>query len=83
MTKNGWCRNNYHKDGKRRFGNLTNGLCLECQLKLTVVARSQTAQKISSLKEEISDLEIERDRLNSEIDRLRFKLQTFVTEKKS
>jgi len=30
MTINGWCRNNYHKDGKRRFGRLTNGFCCEC-----------------------------------------------------
>lgn len=26
----GWCRNNYHKDGKRRYGFLQDGLCKEC-----------------------------------------------------
>jgi hypothetical protein len=26
----GWCKRNYHTDGKRRFGNLINGLCIEC-----------------------------------------------------
>ena len=31
MTINGWCRNNYHKDGKRRFAKLTDGFCCECQ----------------------------------------------------
>ena len=30
MTINGWCRTNYHKDGKRRFAKLTDGLCCEC-----------------------------------------------------
>jgi predicted RNase H-like nuclease (RuvC/YqgF family) len=30
MTINGWCRTNYHKDGKRRFAKLTGGLCCEC-----------------------------------------------------
>lgn len=83
MTKNGWCRTNYHLDGKRRFGNLTNGLCVECELKGMVLVRSQTATKISQLQAEIFELEIERNRLNLEIDRLRFKLQTFATEKKS
>ncbi|MGB8688927.1 MAG: hypothetical protein WCD53_16535 [Microcoleus sp.] len=74
MTKNGWCRTNYHSDGKRRFAILTNGLCVECELKLIVVARSQTAQKILELQKEIFDLEIERNRINCEIDRLRFEL---------
>jgi|AGSF01.1.fsa_nt_gi hypothetical protein len=83
MTQNGWCRTNYHKDGKRRFGYLTNGLCLECELKTMILARSQTADQIIQLQEKIIDLETERNRLNFEIDRLRFKLHTFVTEKKS
>lgn len=82
MTQ-GWCKTNYHSDGKRRFGNLTNGLCIECELKGMIFIRSQTATRISRLKQEIFDLEIERNRINYEIDRLRFKLQTFVTEKKS
>ncbi|MEG5056106.1 MULTISPECIES: hypothetical protein [unclassified Microcoleus] len=30
MTINGWCRTNYHKDGKRRFAKLTDGFCCEC-----------------------------------------------------
>lgn len=81
MTQKQWCKTNYHSDGKRRFAILTNGLCVECELKLIVVARSQTAQKISSLQEEIFDLEIERDRLNSEIDRLRTKIQILVAKK--
>jgi hypothetical protein len=29
MTINGGFRNNYHKDGKPRFGRLTNGFCCE------------------------------------------------------
>lgn len=82
MTQ-GWCKTNYHSDGKRRFGNLTKGLCVECELKGMILIRSQTATRISRLKQEIFDLEIERNRINYEIDRLRFTLETFVTEKKS
>lgn len=26
----GWCKTNYHADGKRRYGLLTNGLCNDC-----------------------------------------------------
>ena len=29
----GWCKRNYHADGKRKFGNLIDGLCIECQPK--------------------------------------------------
>jgi len=41
MTINGWCRNNYHKDGKRRFAKLTDGFCCECQ------ADQQKTQSVS------------------------------------
>jgi predicted nuclease with TOPRIM domain len=74
MTKNGWCRTNYHADGKRRWGNLTNGLCNECSLSLT----SKEAEKITQCQEKINDLEFERCSLNNEIDRLRSKLQTLI-----
>lgn len=80
MTKSGWCRTNYHKDGKRRWSNfLTNGLCSECAF------TDKVPDKIVRIHEKISDLESERDLLNSEIvacgaerHRLRFKLQTLV-----
>ncbi|MEG3981826.1 hypothetical protein QUA08_13730 [Microcoleus sp. T3B2] len=74
MTKNGWCRTNYHSDGKRRYGNLTNGLCCECSLSVT----GKEADKITRLQEKINDLEQEREQLNAEIKRLRFKLQTLI-----
>ncbi|MEG3843852.1 hypothetical protein [Microcoleus sp. herbarium14] len=73
MTK-GWCRTNYHRDGKRRYGSLTDGLCTECSLSVT----GKEADKITRLQEKINDLEAERDLLNSEIHRLRQKLQTLI-----
>ncbi|MEG5036207.1 hypothetical protein [Microcoleus sp. AT3-D2] len=64
MTQNGWCRSNYHKDGKRRFGLLTNGLCAECfwsdPAQGTFPAAEVQAiesQKITRLREKINDLE--------------------------
>lgn len=72
MTKSGWCRSNYHSDGKRRWSNLTNGLCSECQLTGAV------SGKVTRIQQKINDLEYERDRLNSEIDCLKYKLQTLV-----
>ncbi len=74
MTKSGWCRTNYHSDGKRRYGLLENGLCCECSLRFT----SKEADKITRLQEKINDLEADREQLNSEIHRLRFKLQTLI-----
>ena len=70
--KNGWCRTNYHSDGKRRFGYLTNGLCSECAFKGT------NAGKVTRLQQKINDLEYERERINCEIDSFRYKLQSLV-----
>lgn len=78
MTKNGWCRTNYHSDGKRRYGKLTDRLCNECSLSAT----GKEAEKITRLQEKISDLESERSQLNSEIYRLRQKLQTLINSLK-
>ncbi len=78
MTKSGWCRNNYHADGKRRYGNLTNGLCIECSLSTT----GKEADRITRLQERINDLEAERSQLGCEIDRLRLKLKTLIQSMK-
>ena len=75
MTNNGWCRSNYHKDGKRRWGSLTNGLCCECE---TGQKQGDDKGKIIRLQQKIVDLEQERDRLDKEVDRLRSKLQTLI-----
>jgi septal ring factor EnvC (AmiA/AmiB activator) len=75
MPNNGWCRTNYHTDGKRRFGLLTNGLCWECEAEKP--GRDDKSQ-ITRLEQKIVDLEQERDRLNSKIKRLRSKLQTLI-----
>jgi septal ring factor EnvC (AmiA/AmiB activator) len=75
MPNNGWCRTNYHTDGKRRFGLLTNGLCCECEAEKP--GRDDKSQ-ITRLEQKIVDLEQERDRLNSKIKRLRSKLQTLI-----
>lgn len=42
MTINGWCRNNYHKDGKRRFAKLTGGFCCECQADQLATATTES-----------------------------------------
>jgi transcription initiation factor IIE alpha subunit len=75
MTQNGWCRTNYHKDGKRRFGRLTKeGLCCECEAELVNNSENSADKgKITRLEQTIVDLEIERERLNSKIKRLRYK----------
>jgi septal ring factor EnvC (AmiA/AmiB activator) len=75
MTNNGWCRTNYHTDGKRRFGLLTHGLCCECEAEKP---GRDDKSKITRLEQKIVDLEQERDRLNSKIKRLRSKLQTLI-----
>jgi chromosome segregation ATPase len=77
MAINGWCRTNYHKDGKRRFGSLTNGLCCECEAEQQQLGRDEKS-KITRLEQKIVDLEQERDRLNSKIKHLRSKLQTLI-----
>lgn len=88
MTQNGWCRSNYHKDGKRRFGLLTNGLCAECYwsdpAQGTFPAseiQANESQKITRLRERINDLEEKRASVNQEIYRLRQQLQTLVAAK--
>jgi septal ring factor EnvC (AmiA/AmiB activator) len=80
ITNNGWCRTNYHKDGKRRFGRLSkNGLCCECDAELAKQSGvAAEKSKITRLEQKIVDLEQERERLNSEIKRLRSKLQTLI-----
>ena len=87
MTQNGWCRSNYHKDGKRRFGLLTNGLCAECYwsdpAQGTFAANEVKAietKKITRLIEKINDLEEQRSLVNQEIYRLRNQLQALVTK---
>jgi hypothetical protein len=77
MTQNGWCRANYHKDGKRRWGSLTNGLCCECEAEQQQPGRDEKS-KITRLEQKIVDLEQERLRLDSEIKRLRLKLRTLI-----
>ncbi|MEG4596023.1 hypothetical protein QUB00_30055 [Microcoleus sp. F8_C2] len=83
MTQNGWCRTNYHKDGKRRFGKLTNGFCCECEADGAFAPRKLRPEpddqsKITRLEQKIADLEQEGRRLDSEIKRLRSKLQTLI-----
>ena len=83
MAINGWCRSNYHKDGKRRFGSLTNGLCCECEAEQQQQQQKpglhrDEKSKITRLEQKIVDLEQERNRLNSEIKRLRSKLQSLI-----
>ena len=77
MTINGCCRSNYHKDGKRRFGNLTNGFCCECEAEQQQPGRDEKS-KITRLEKKIVDLEQERLRLDSEIKRCCSKLQTLI-----
>ncbi|MEG4350244.1 hypothetical protein QUA74_10930 [Microcoleus sp. LAD1_D3] len=66
MTINGWCRTNYHKDGKRRFAKLTDGLCCECiadrlakatteSLNEPVAEPKETPQKTAQQKKETAD----------------------------
>ncbi len=77
MTQNGWCRTNYHKDGKRRWGSLTNGFCCECEASQQQPGRNEKS-KITRLEQKIVDLQQERLRLDSEIKRLRLKLRTLI-----
>lgn len=80
MTKNGWCRTNYHSDGKRRYGSLINGLCNEC---CCISTEKNNASAKVRLQQKINDLETERDRINLEIKRLRSKLQTLTKLEKT
>lgn len=74
MTKSGWCRSNYHSDGKRRWGFLEAGLCCECSLALV----GKEADKVTRLQEKISDLMEERAQIEREINGLRQKLRAFT-----
>ena len=74
MTKSGWCRSNYHKDGKRRWGFLEAELCCECSLALV----GKEAEKVTRLQEKINDLMEERAQIDQEINDLRQKLQAFT-----
>jgi septal ring factor EnvC (AmiA/AmiB activator) len=81
MAINGWCRSNYHRDGKRRWGSLTNGFCCECEAEKQQQEpglHRDEKSKITRLEQKIVDLEQERSRLNSKIKRLRSKLQTLI-----
>ena len=51
MTINGWCRNNYHKDGKRRFAKLTDGFCWECQADQLAKTTTQVNEPVAEPKE--------------------------------
>ncbi|MEG4248705.1 hypothetical protein [Microcoleus sp. Pol10D4] len=66
MTINGWCRTNYHKDGKRRFAKLTDGFCCECladrlakatpeSLNEPVAEHKKAPQKTAQQKKETAD----------------------------
>lgn len=64
MTINGWCRTNYHKDGKRRFAKLTDGFCGECiadrlaqptQVNESVAESKNTPQRTAQQKKETAD----------------------------
>lgn len=69
---NGWCSRNYHSNGKRKYGFLIGGLCLECiepenEWQANQVAKSQEIEKeLSRGKEERSELLKERFRLLKE-----------------
>jgi predicted RNase H-like nuclease (RuvC/YqgF family) len=78
MAINGWCRTNYHRDGKRRWGSLTNGFCGECEAEQQQQPGRDEKSKITRLEQKIIDLEQERRRLDSKIQRLRSKLQTLI-----
>lgn len=66
MTQKQWCKTNYHSDGQRRFGKLTNGLCDECCKEIT------PREKV---KKEIAELIRQRALLNTRINRLRKKYE--------
>jgi len=65
MKTQGWCKTNYHSDGKRRFGELENGLCAEC--------RHDNSQQ--SIREKIEEMLRQRSSLNTKISLLRKKLE--------
>lgn len=78
MAINGWCRTNYHRHGKRRWGSLTNGCCCECEAEQQQQPGRDEKSKITRLEQKIIDLEQEPRRLDSEIQRWRSKLQTLI-----
>lgn len=70
MKDNGWCRSNYHSDGKRRFGKIINGLCSECHEKsLSAISPTEQAKK------QIEALIKQRASINTRINQLRKKYE--------
>lgn len=63
MSNQGWCKANYHRNGKRRFGELENGFCAECQ-----------HNNPQNIREKIEEMLRQRSSLNTKISQLRKKL---------
>jgi hypothetical protein len=78
MTNNGWCRSNYHKNGKRRFGQLANGFCNECSILSVMQVQSKDADKSPDSKEKYQIWKKNAINLISEIKGLRFKLASLI-----
>lgn len=67
LAVEGWCKNNYHSDGKRRFGKLTGGICIECM-------GLETASEIKQLSDKINKAEEDRANLTYQIREMRVKM---------
>ncbi|MCC3459768.1 MAG: hypothetical protein EAZ73_08975 [Oscillatoriales cyanobacterium] len=67
FAREGWCKTNFHKDGKRRFGLLTGGLCVEC-------CGKTYSDEIIRLEAKLRELEESRDQINCEIKSLKKKI---------
>ncbi|NJR21479.1 MAG: 3'-5' exonuclease [Richelia sp. CSU_2_1] len=81
----GWCKTNYHADGKRRFGMLIDGLCGECLGSLTVGGLCLECDEMTEAERLIQKLEKakkERDRINNKIKKIALENQKIASQLK-
>jgi hypothetical protein len=66
--RTGWCNTVFHSDGKRRYGQLTRGLCFECR------TRIKQTPETKEIERQISLLEGKKEDIDKKISGLRYKL---------
>lgn len=64
----GWCNTRFHSDGKRRFGQLKKGFCLECQ------TRRKQSPEAKRIEKEIALWEGKKEEVDKKISALRYQL---------
>lgn len=72
--RSGWCNTVFHWDGKRRFGQLINGLCLECR------TRKKQTPECKEIERQITLLENKREDIDKKVSNLRYRLKVLYDQ---